>query len=152
MKKFEISQQALINASLAFGLFAMAVAFPDLAHAAPPGDTGITSSQTPTLGVSNLVRETTSNLSQVLPAFSAAAYLGGTIFAVSTLLDAKKYSEDPAGFKGGIPKIVVKGAVAAGLFSPPSVIATVASSFFTNNGQEFYEQLNQKLTVQGQQG
>ena len=149
MKKFEISKQAMINAGVAFGFAAVAIAFPDLAHAAPGAFTG--TSQTPTQGVQNLVAETTSNLSQVLPAFSAAAYLGGTIFAVSTLLDAKKYSEDPGQFKGGIPKIVTKGAVAAGLFSLPSVTATVAGSFFTNQGNVNYEQLNTDLTT-GTQG
>ena len=142
--KFEISTAAMVHASIALGVAAAVVAFPHLAHAAPGFFTG--PSQTPPQGVKNLVAETTSNISQVLPAFSAAAYLGGTIFAVSTLLDAKKYSEDPAGFKGGIPKIVTKGAVAAGLFSLPSVIATVGGSFFTASGTNQYEQLNTCLT------
>ena len=146
--KFEISKAALINAGVALGMFTLAMIIPDIAHAQSATGNAITnySSTQTSKGVKGLVNETVGNLSDILPAFSAAAYLGGTIFAISTLLDAKKYSEDPGQFKGGIPKIVVKGAVAAGLFSLPSLTATVADSFFNSEGNVIYQPLNQNLT------
>ncbi len=140
-KQLETSKAALLNAVVAMGMFTLAVAFPEMAFAQGTVPTANTASG----GVQNLVNDVTGNLSGVLPAFSAAAYVGGTVFGISTLLDAKKYSENPSGFQGGVPKIVTKGAVAAGLFSLPSVIGTVKDSFFNGTAQPQYEKLQQGL-------
>ena len=139
-KQVETSKTALLNAVVAMGMFTLAVVFPEMAFAQQ-----VPTPNTPSGGVQNLVNDVTGNLSGVLPAFSAAAYVGGTVFGISTLLDAKKYSENPSGFQGGVPKIVTKGAVAAGLFSLPSLIGTVKDSFFNGTPQANYEVLRQGL-------
>ena len=132
-KQLESSKNALMNAMAAMAMFTLAAVFPELAMAADAQ------------GAKDIAQGIADNVNQgVLPVISIGSYVGGTVFGISTLLDAKKYSENPAS-NGPLGKIVTKGAVAAGLFSLPTVMGDVQNSLFQNGDKAQYN----KTSFQG---
>lgn len=136
-KQLQSSKQALFNALTGMAMFTLAATFPELAFA-QAGQ-----------GVANVAQDLATNVNQgILPVISIGSYVGGTILGISTLLDAKKASENFSQFQGGMPKLATKGVVAAGLFSLPTVMKDVQDSMFNQGGQaNFSEAAFQKSTV-----
>lgn len=120
MIKTESSKTALLNALTAMAMLTIASVFPEVAQAAGTGGAAV-------------ANDLAANVNQgVLPVISIGSYVGGTVFGISTLLDAKKYSENPSQ-NGPLGKIVTKGVVAAGLFSLPTVMNDIQDSLFNRN-------------------
>jgi hypothetical protein len=132
------STNALMNAMTAMAMFTIAAVFPDVAMA------GGSAQQ----GAAAVAQDVATNVNQgILPIISIGSYVGGTVFGISTLLDAKKYSENP-GSNGPLGKVLTKGAVAAGLFSLPTVMNNIQDSLFNQGGQaEFSDTKFNSTTV-----
>jgi len=118
MKKYmnQANTTALLNAFTAVAMFSVAALVPELAYA----QQDFKALTTQAAGQSN----------GILQIVQVGSYIGGTIMGVSTLLDAKKYSENPAQ-NGPLGKVIGKGAVAAALLSAPYVLENLQNTFIT---------------------
>lgn len=114
----QTSTNALLNALTAVAMFSIAAVMPEVANAAQDFKQLTSNAATQSNGILQIVQ--------------VGSYIGGTIMGVSTLMDAKKYSENPAS-NGPLGKVLGKGAVSAGLLSAPTILATLQDSLI--NGQ-----------------
>ena len=128
MKKYmnQNNTTALFNALAAFAVFSVAATVPEMAQAAQD----FKALTTQAAGESN----------GILQVVQVGSYIGGTIMGVSTLMDAKKYSDNPGG--GSLGKVVGKGAVAAALLSAPTVLANIQSSLLTEKDTVEFQKFN----------
>ena len=122
------STTALLNALTAVAMFSVAAIMPELAFA--QGGTDFKALTSQAAGESN----------GILQIVQVGSYIGGTILGVSTLMDAKKYSDNPGGSSLG--KVVGKGAVSAALLSAPTILANIQNSLITNQSKVQFQDFN----------
>ena len=126
------STTALLNALTAVAMFSLAAFMPELALA---------QSSTDFKGLTNNAVTQSNGILQIV---QVGCYIGGTIMGVSTLMDAKKYSENPAS-NGPLGKVIGKGAVSAGLLSAPTILANIQNSLVGTGQQQVTPQTFQKV-------